>query len=591
MNSITHGPSLAYTAGQESAPTVSKAPVQDPAPTTVTTKGPDLNAQNLGQRSGDAMRSASTKVAPGPFALFKSMIKGSSSFAKDMEAVKQASQTPKTTSTAPTVQPKSGFGLKATKFVSQLMVTRGAINDMTKHLSQMSAGDSSTMEGETKLTGSAGVNVKVASGGVSGELKAATTIKVDCHGGPFVVTIQTHGGGKIGASGSLGLDAQGMAKGKALGMETRVFACESAEAAAEIIHAFHNGESLDVQGVTPMLDDRSAKMETTSTKQTVLVKGSEKATACTGLLGKIRQQFDSRTEQTMDVSETKAESDGNTMLTRTFSLASEKPLSALSGLKKAVTLGALTETKVATKVELEVMTVSDIDESAMKGDLTLQFDSEKVEAMSKSFQAFGIVVEKETNRMMTLLGSANEKDPGTFDVGPEAREAIRSAVHNACATIVEAGKSLQGMDAGALDAKLGGEVGGAELAVGLSLKFGSIITIKLPFQTPDNPQTGGPKLELDVAGAEIGVTTQEGHALSASAGASAVVAEVSASVSSGRTSGTYMRLKVGLEADIDMGGLDVASLDQKGPAVIAKGDVAVNSAIGQPIVDIDLDDL
>jgi hypothetical protein len=591
MNSITHGPSSAYTGGQEATPTVSKAQVSDPTPQTVTTKGPDLTAQNLGQRSGDAIRSASTKVAPGPFALFKSMIKGSSSFARDMEAVKQASQAPKSSSTAPTTQPKSGFGLKATKFVSQLMVTRGAISDMAKHLSQMATGDSSTMEGETKLTGSAGLNAKVASAGVSGELKAATTIKVDCHGGPFVVTISTHGGGKLGASASLGTEVMGIAKGKALGIETRVFACESPEAAAEIIQAFHSGESLDIQGVTPMLDDRNAKMETTSTKQTVLVKGSEKATACTGLLGKIRQQFDSRTEQTMDVSETKAESDGNTMVTRTFSLASEKPLSALSGLKKAVTLGALTETKIATKVELEVTTVSDIDESAMKGDLTLQFDSEKVEAMGKSFQAFGIVVDKETNRMMTLLESANEKDPGTFDVGPEAREAIRIAVHDACATIVEAGKSLQGKDAGTLDAKLGGDVGGAELAVGLSLKFGSIITIKLPFQMPENPQSGGPKLKLDVAGAEIGVTTQDGHALSASVGASAVVAEVSLAASSGRTSGTYVRVKVGLEADIQIDGLSLEAFGIKVPDVIAKGDVAPNAANGQPTVDFDWDDL
>lgn len=555
--------------GDVAAAAAKKAPTPPPEATKADTAKPsNLTAQNLAQKSGNALRDTSAKVASSPFALFKSMMKGgSASFAKDLQAVRQAAPTP----AAPKAEaPAPGFAVKATRFISQLSVTRWAVNDMVRDLSKMQAGDSSNLEGETSIGGKLEAGVGVASGAVSGQLKAATSVKVDCHGSAFMVTIQTHGGANLAKATSVGWHNDGVAKGRASCMQTQVFACESPQAAAELIHAFHNRGALDVPGVTPMLDDHGATRESTTTTRTVVVKGSEKATATTGVIGKLFRSFDARVTQQLEHARSTATSHGNTMETQTFSLASEKSLSMLSGVKKALTLGGWKETKVATKAELELKTVTEdaSGDSVMQADLSLQMDAEKIAAMGKSFQAFGIVVEKETNRLMALMTSANERNPGTFDVSPEARDQIRTAVHNACAAIVEDGKKMQGHEAATGTGKIGGEVMGLKAEVSLAQSWGGIVTIKLPFAEPEHPTSGGPKLQLEMAAVEYGVTRTDGFKAGAAVGAELAVggdsgvkvASAELSAESGRQTGTYVRFRVGVEADIQIDSLDLTAL-------------------------------
>ncbi|MBC7544093.1 MAG: hypothetical protein H7338_15320 [Candidatus Sericytochromatia bacterium] len=473
---------------------------------------PTLTSGNTAQRSGDALRQASP--APSALGFLKQWVKGGGT--PPAQVTVSAVQT---TRTQAAVQPGPGFRAKATAFVSQSLAQTGKEQALATNLSTLRDGGSMSFEGEVSLGASLGIILKAVEGNLSGSMKAATAVSVECQGTSFLVTIQTRAdvGVSAGQTGMGGLMTNVAGASRSVGMHAQMFLCDSPAAAAGAISAYHNGASTDLSGVRHLVQDHSAAMSGSNKTVTMTVRGDQKSTAVTGLFGRIQRAFTARVDKNVSMTTSRMSGPDATITKRTYEMASRKTGAGLDATAmKVLTLGVVSETRTASQVGLEVLDVASHtpgEAGAKKAEFSLKLDSSKIAALQTNFSSIGILADKETGRLVELMESANADVPGSFDVGPVAVAAIRDFVHTALSAVGEQGSRLRDRDDTALQVKVGGEVGGLDLEASATALYGTIVTIKLPFA---EAPSGG--FQPDFGEGEIGETRNSGGQAGARAG-------------------------------------------------------------------------
>lgn len=513
------------------APGRGSPPPPPPAAPAPTPPARALDANNQGQRSADALRSASAKVSPGIFQSFKNLVTAKTALPTGFVQQVQAAQAPAPTAAAGTPTAPA----RAARFVAQLGDQKKHYDGLVATFGAMRPGDQRTVAVDAVVGVGVGVGGTYGQVSVHGKDFEPTVVSAEASlkgkvgslaeithtaAGQFEITLDHRMGGELGGTVGVG---DGVSHARGLQKVARLkFVCATPDAAARVLLAHQMGRDPDPADVVHATE-LTGRRTTSETVKLNLLNPIHKATAVGGgFLNAIRRFLPGLSMHKVECHAQTLSGSGLQVEQRTYSLNTVKA-NVLSWLS----LGWLVRKRTATQAGIDITRTTGTTRE-VKAELSLQIDASKLRAMTKEtpvnrLQSQLILVNKETDRLFELMQTANGDSPRAFDTSPEAKAALKAAVKQGIeAAIANLGEmrgdgnrlaTLDNWEKGVSNsqgAKLTATVQSGDWRE-MTGSVGKIVTIKIPFRPADDPpHLTLPDMQIDPTHLEVGVTSFAG---------------------------------------------------------------------------------